>query len=359
MIGILTLLCWLTAEVYSIGFGTNLATTHLLRILSFIFSGIFIFIFISPRILAKKYLQTISPVLNTLVGIMFYFFIGSIVLGLILGLINLSLKESVIVSIIVSLTSLLFGVLGIIQAKIFKITEYEVFLEGAPKSWNDKKAVLVSDTHFGLINHKNFSDKIVNNILKLQPDFVLHAGDFYDGPKNDTALITDSWKKLTREVPVFYTSGNHEAYGDYQVFIDSIANAGISVVNNTVLEYEGVQIAGITYNGKSENEKAHKALESLAADPIRPLILINHPPTFHDSAISIGTNLMVSGHTHKGQFWPNTYITQIIYKKYFYGLQKKQNLTAITTSGVGTAGPPMRLFNTPEIVVIKFTTKQA
>lgn len=63
---------------------------------------------------------------------------------------------------------------------------------------------------------------------------------------------------------------------------------------------------------------------------------------------------MVSGHTHRGQFWPLNYIVKAIYGKYIYGMNVDDTLTTLTTSGVGTAGPPMRLFNSPEIVVINF-----
>ncbi len=40
-----------------------------------------------------------------------------------------------------------------------------------------------------------------------------------------------------------------------------------------------------------------------------------------------------------------------------YGLNRFESLQTITTSGVGTAGPPFRLFNTPEIVEIIFKSK--
>lgn len=355
IISILTGLCYLTADVYSVGFSSSHNGALVLHGIGIVCALLFVFSFISARIISGTYLQPISRFINSIVGIAFYFFLGSIVLSVVLGLGTFSKNESFVLSTFIASLSFILGISGLLQARNIKITSYTVRLTQAPKQWNGKRAVLVSDTHFGLINHKTFSDKVVRRILQLNPDLVLHAGDFYDGPRNNLSLITTSWKKLTEKIPVFYTPGNHERYGDYDSFIKSIALAGITVLEDSLVEHDGVQIAGIVYRGKKDHDKAQSALISLKADSEKPLILINHPPTFHDSALEIKTNLMVSGHTHKGQFWPNTIITRLIYKRFFYGLQELGALTAITTSGVGTAGPPVRLFNTPELVVIHFT----
>lgn len=350
-------ICLLAAQVYATGFRLSGHGTSILKIFALILPLIFTTSMFLDLIDDDHYLKKLIYPINLFAGLTLYVFLSSVILSifiLIASGISVTLPTSI--SIVCFATACILGIVGAIQAKRTKVTTYTVPLPGAPESWNNKKAVLVSDTHFGLINHKNFSDKIVRNILKLEPDFVLHAGDFYDGPKNNMSSITESWKELTNKMPVFYTSGNHELYGDYNSFISSIREAGITVLLNEMFEHEGVQIAGITYYAKNKTGDAHKAILSLGVDRQKPLILINHPPTFHDSAIHIDANLMVSGHTHKGQFWPVNYITEIMYKKFFYGLNKKQNLIAITTSGVGTSGPPIRLFNTPELVVINFTT---
>jgi len=232
-----------------------------------------------------------------------------------------------------------------------------VTLPNAPASWHGKTAALISDTHFGLINYTKFSDKVVNKLLSLKPDFVLHGGDFYDGPIVDTAPITESWKKLTAKIPLFYTPGNHEAYGDYTMFVNSVRAAGATVLDNKMTEYEGVQIAGILYHGGKENPDVAATLATFSLDKNKPTILINHPPTAFLAPEDHGVNLMVSGHTHRGQFWPLRYITRKVYGKYDYGMHPHNNMTAITSNGIGTYGPPMRLWNSPEVVVITFRRK--
>lgn len=350
----------LTAKIYAIGLGVSTNTSRVFFILATILPIVFISTMLIGRNVGYKmpFAEVYSYITTSLSGIGFYLFLSSVFLGIIifvLNILNINNLESIRnLSLVFLIVGLVMGVGALVQAKFLKTVNYEVVLSNAPDSWNGKTAVLLSDTHLGLINHAKFSDKVVNKILAINPDFVLHAGDFYDGPDNETALITESWKKLATQIPVFYAPGNHEEYGPYGKFIESVKNAGVNVLEDSATMYDGVQIAGITYRNKNQNEIVGKVLEMMKLKQNIPTILINHPPTFQNEVIKNGIDMMVSGHTHKGQFWPINFIVRAIYGKYFYGININQSLTSITTSGVGTAGPAMRLFNTPELVLIKF-----
>lgn len=296
-------------------------------------------------------------VINILGGIVFYLFIGGVVLGIAL-FVTLFLPTTlpVPVAITILFISLALGAIGLMQATMIRTVSYTIELPNLPDAWQEKKAILVSDTHFGVINHTKFSNKVVDRILTLQPDFVFHAGDFYDGPKVETKPITASWKRLTEKVPVLYAPGNHELYGNYDEFIQSIKDAGVIVLEDSKTEVDGVQIAGLHYRERGETT-TRDVLQRLMIDTTKPTILINHPPTFLKEVSNSGINLMVSGHTHRGQFWPINYLVKMIYGKYTYGHQTYETMQTITTSGVGTFGPPFRLFNPPELVILTFKRK--
>lgn len=347
----------LTGKIFSIGLNLTAIQSRWVMVASVLGPLLFVGTMVIGRVWQNPLLNSLSYLINAIGGIIFYLFIFGFVLGLILlagKIFNFSVP--VLVAYILLTAGFVFGLAGLVQAKFIKVTTYNITISGAPESWNNKTAVLVSDTHLGLINHKKFSDKVVNKILDINPDFVMHAGDFYDGPANDTKIITESWKKLTDSIPVFYAPGNHEEYGDYEGFLASIRNAGVTTLVDEVAEYDGVQIAGITYMDKKLTEVADKIIKNLKLNNAKASILINHHPVFRKSAEEVGIDLMVSGHTHKGQFWPFYYVVKAIYGKYIYGVNIDNTITTITTSGVGTAGPPMRLFNTPELVLIKFKT---
>ena len=345
----------LTAKIYAIGLHASAQTTRMLITVGVLGPLFFVATMFLGRTGKESLIDWVSYPVNALGGIIFYLFITGIVLGIVLLLGRVShVSIPVFVGYAFLFVGFAMGIAGLIQAKQIKVVQYDFILNGAPKEWEGKKAILVSDTHFGLVNHAKFSKKVVNAIIRANPDFVLHAGDFYDGPANDTVPITESWKELAKVVPVFYAPGNHEEYGDYDGFLTSVKDAGVTALVDSFVEYKGVQIAGITYRDKNQSTIADKVIKDLKVDQVKPLILINHPPTFQNSAIDVGTDLMVSGHTHRGQFWPLNYIVKRIYGKYIYGVNVDDTLTTITTSGVGTAGPPMRLFNTPELVMINF-----
>ena len=342
--------------MYSLGMRFEVVATRLTFFVFLIIPILFVGSIIVVR--SGSIGATLYREIQLLAGIGLYVFLGAILLGiclLIAYIARVSLPIGVAWGIFA--LSLIFAGIGFVQSRFITTRSYTVTLPNAPQSWDGKTAVLVSDTHFGLINHGNFSNKVVDAILALKPDFILHAGDFYDGPAVDTLPITASWKRLVSAVPVFYAPGNHEEYGNYAGFLDSIRNAGVTILDNKKTVYDGVQIAGITYHEGKDNAAAALAIEALNLDPNVPSILINHPPTSLAAAVTQGVDLQVSGHTHRGQTWPVRYLVRRIYGAYYYGLNAYETMNVITTSGVGTFGPPFRLFNPPELILITFKTK--
>jgi predicted MPP superfamily phosphohydrolase len=346
---------WLSSEVYSTALHIGTYGVVAIHSTIVVFWTVFLFSFFSGENIFGKHLKLVYELCNILFGVLFYLFLGSVLLSVLFFIFP---TISILTAWIVVIVSLLLSILGLIQARHITETHYSVHLPYAPASWHGKKAVFLSDTHFGLINHRKFSNMIVDRILSLKPSIVFHGGDFYDGPLIDTEPITASWKRLTDIIPVFYTSGNHEMYGPYDTFIQSLRDAGVTVLLDEKVMHDGVEIAGLTYRAKGQDKKAREVFDKLSFEANTDTILINHPPTFHSSAESSGATVMLSGHTHRGQFSPIGLLTWLIYKKYNYGINTTPKMTSITSRGVGTAGPPMRLFNTPELVVITFTTQK-
>lgn len=353
---VLFFICFFTARIYIYGFKITNHPAGNIIITALLLPVFYIGSLIDGR-KTQRFGAAGHMLINIIAGIFFYLFLGAIVLGIIsIGFLLTGSNVPLSLSFAILILSIIAAAASLAQARRIVTTHYTVTLPNAPASWNGKTAAMISDTHFGLINYKKFSDKVVNKILSLQPDFVLHAGDFYDGPTIDTTPITESWKKLTAQMPLFYTPGNHEAYGDYSVFVESVRAAGATVLDDKMVEHDGVQIAGTLYRTGRENTEIQAVLASLSLNKTKPTILINHPPTTFDIPHQHGVSLIVSGHTHRGQFWPFRYITDKIYGKYDYGMHHYKELVNITSDGIGTYGPPMRLFNSPEVVMITFKT---
>ena len=83
---------------------------------------------------------------------------------------------------------------------------------------------------------------------------------------------------------------------------------------------------------------------------------MNHTPNDLETPATLGVDFHVSGHTHKGQMWPNHLITKKIFEL-DYGHRLKETMHALVSSGFGFWGPPTRIGSRSElwVVDIKFT----
>ena len=93
--------------------------------------------------------------------------------------------------------------------------------------------------------------------------------------------------------------------------------------------------------------------------PEHYLLVLDHDPRGIEEAVSCDADLVLAGHTHRGQFFPATLITQLSYEKgYFYGLAQTINeitghvTTSIVSSGAGYFQTPIRVGTDSEIVYI-------
>ena len=63
-----------------------------------------------------------------------------------------------------------------------------------------------------------------------------------------------------------------------------------------------------------------------------------------DAAVARNADLILSGHTHAGQFFPASVLTRVVLgKQRFYGQHKVGNTHTVITSGAGFFNLPVRL----------------
>jgi len=89
----------------------------------------------------------------------------------------------------------------------------------------------------------------------------------------------------------------------------------------------------------------------------KPTIMMHHIPEKINEFADAGIDLMLSGHTHRGQIFPFGLITDFIFKGFDNGLNAYNDLQVYTSSGTGTWGPPMRTSSDSEIVIFKLLKK--
>lgn len=222
------------------------------------------------------------------------------------------------------------------------------------------RIAVASDFHLGIMSSKRHLQAFVDGVNAANPDLVLLAGDLVDDDpgwyvrKNCGAILG----QLRARHGVYAILGNHEYYGgNIEAVAEELAKAGIRVLRD-----ETVLVDGWLYlTGREDlTNKQRKTLDTLkreaglaaeAGTPAAsaeqtataaPWIVMNHTPDDLASPAEAGVDLHVSGHTHKGQLWPNHWITRRIFEL-DYGYKQKGGMHAVVSSGYGYWGPPFRI----------------
>ena len=243
---------------------------------------------------------------------------------------------------------------GGVHAKEIKLQPYEIVI---PKKASDLHVVMLADIHIDSAKGSNYVDKMVQDINALQPDLVLLAGDTFDD-RDITTLKKqkETLKAIRAKYGVYGVLGNHEYYsGNLDEMVKTFQEANIKILRDEVVEAAGVYLVG----REDAHKKTRKSLKELmhTVNLEKPIILLDHQPVTLEEARENGVDLQLSGHTHRGQFFPNQLITKRIYE-IDYGYLAKGDLQVIVSSGYGTWGPPVRIGTQSEIVDIKMKFTQ-
>lgn len=253
----------------------------------------------------------------------------------------------------------IFLIIGTWQARNPVTVKYELSINKDGGKTKKLNAVLISDVHLGTLVRKNQLDKMVRLINDKNPEIVFIAGDLIDDDikpfKNQNML--ESLKQIKTKYGVYYCLGNHEYYGgDSEEIAEIFRDSGIKLLKDDFTSIENsIYIIGREDMGSSSHlKKPRKDLSSLISglDKSKPLILLDHQPSNLKEPIGEGIDLQLSGHTHRGQFFPLNFITNAIFEN-DWGYLKKNDFQLIVSSGLGTWGPPIRFLNSAEIVEIK------
>ncbi|MFP4514652.1 MAG: metallophosphoesterase [Parcubacteria group bacterium] len=216
-------------------------------------------------------------------------------------------------------------------------------------NYQDKiRIVHLSDLHLGLIYQPNYLDNLTKKVNNLQADVVVISGDLFDGNDLKIKKFIPALKGF--DDPVIFVPGNHDHYIDTDLLSTSISEAGIIELKNEAYNIKGVEFIGFDYLGDKDSG-IKRDIDNLSLDKEGLRVVINHVPVDQAEAYALNTDLMLSGHAHRGQISPFSIVVRYVYNKFSYGLASYEDMITYTSSGVGTWGPPVRTPFPGEIVV--------
>ncbi|ACD83984.1 metallophosphoesterase [Candidatus Methylacidiphilum infernorum] len=220
------------------------------------------------------------------------------------------------------------------------------------------RVVVASDIHAGGTIGKRRLSIILKKILSLDPDLILLPGDLLDGSKRvlEKEGIEHFFKSLSAGYGVYSCIGNHECFYDSDSLSSFLENCGIAVLRDETRRVDDFfyvvgrdDQAVEIIEGKAKRKTLREILKN--CDRSKPILVMDHRPTAIDEAVREQVDLLVCGHTHQGQFWPINHIVDRLFPL-SYGYRKIGLSHIVVTRGAGTWGPPVRVGQRSEIMLL-------
>ena len=259
---------------------------------------------------------------------------------------------------------LTLGILAAVIAAVFttgnliyhKKRRNEITLT-APSLDRPLTIVAASDLHLGFGIGRGELSRWVDMINREKPDVVLFAGDVIDTStfplwQGDYAA---ELRRLDAPYGVFAVPGNHEYISGIDESLRFLEHSGIRTLCDSVSIVGG----GVAIVGRDDaSNHSRRPVTELTAPLFDDMttILVDHQPTHLADATDAAITLQVSGHTHRGQIWPATWITDRIFE-FSHGTHTRTGPHGTTTyhitQGLGLWGGKFRLGSRSEYLVIR------
>ena len=274
---------------------------------------------------------------------------------------------------VIAVLLILFTAFCFYQNNKIDITRYTV-----SNSTVNNELVLV---HLSDVHSKPFR-KAVETVKGLKPDIILITGDYINDKGKNKEKMLEIGKELAAVAPVFYITGNHERRLDYfEELMEELKSIGFHVLLNEVekIEVKGntVSVLGLDENQANFEDYSSRKKGTFIYNDMKPyfdelsrhggfkIVLSHYPENFKAVAENnysrYDFDIQLSGHAHGGQFilpfvGPVYSPGQGFFPKYAKG-SFGDRPKLIISRGLGNAEFPLRLFNHPEINVIKIKRK--
>ena len=221
---------------------------------------------------------------------------------------------------------------------------------------HDYRIVMLSDLHLGYHNTRADLRKWVDMINAERPDLILVAGDIID-ISVEPLIKEDMAKEFLRlQAPVYACLGNHEYYSGEPKAEQFYRDAHIHLLSDssTVVD-DALLIVGrddrTNRRRKSVSDLTAKArLQTPDEGQRLYTIVLDHQPYELEKAEQAGVDFQLSGHTHRGQVWPISWITDAVYEC-SWGSHQRGQTQYYVSSGLGIWGGKFRIGTQSEYVV--------
>ncbi len=246
-------------------------------------------------------------------------------------------------------------------AKVARVVEVDVPIEGLPPALHGLRIAQLSDIHVGPTIKASYLRALVEKTNAQEPDIVVVTGDLVDGSvrllRDHTAPLAELKASLGR----FFVTGNHEYYSGVEEWMAEVERLGLKVLHNESVrvERDGASLAmcGVPDMHGDRFLPSHAPDYSAAMagteDADVRVLLAHQPLQVRGLAeTSVQPELQLSGHTHGGQYFPFTLLIKAA-QPYNVGMHRVGKTWLYVNPGSGYWGPPVRVGQPAEITLLR------
>ncbi len=228
-----------------------------------------------------------------------------------------------------------------------------VTISGAPAWLRGIRALFVSDVHL----RPSISDAklgaLIDAIRSAQADLLLLGGDYAEADE-DCARFFQALSACDFPLGAYAVPGNNDPR-ETQVLADMMAPAKVTLLKNRCAQ---IQLKGnrLEIAGCDDHKYGSPRTKGLFGDRAGYRILLSHFPAKPDCACE----LMLSGHTHAGQFNLLGLTPYSIGFEHRFrhlairGLHRFDGMQLLVGNGIGVSRLPLRVGASPRIYLLEF-----
>lgn len=242
------------------------------------------------------------------------------------------------------------------------VAVYEYRSDKLKADFEDYSIVQLSDLHNAEFGRDN--RKLLEKIMKLDPDMIVFTGDIVDSDHTDIDVSLKLAEELALHCPVYYVTGNHEyrlSADERSVLLSGLSEAGVTVLDNTSVK---INRGDGFFNliGLDDNSLYDDTLEDIISSSDKALnVVLAHEPQYLSNYEKAGADLVFAGHAHGGQIvipfvGPVFAPGQGLWPDHTDGEYFSGDTEMIVSRGLGNSVFPLRIFNYPQIVCVKLSS---
>ena len=240
--------------------------------------------------------------------------------------------------------------------------EFSVRSRRLPAEFSGFRVAVVADLHGREFGENNA--ELLQAVEAAQPDIIALCGDLIESD-DQLQTVPPLAAGLTAIAPTFYVTGNHEwALADTAALLSVLKDNGVTVLGNDyrLLSLSGADIvvAGVhDPNGPADMTTPEALTEAIRAQLGDPYILmLAHRNDALERWAALDVDTVLCGHAHGGIIrLPGVGgligTDRQLLPEYTAGVFTLEGTDMAVSRGLGCTGLPFRLFNRPELMVIR------